>query len=282
VLRDNRILFQHQGSFVDFSPALSDIHGNTKVFAFEAGDYLYLGSFMPFNHRYFDVSAVNAVAANISIELWNGQLWRSVVDIVDETSIAGVPLAKSGVISWGVDPDHSGWLRDDTEDMDSPGLADAPRIFNLYWLRISFSETLTTTTALNYIGHKFSEDAALEAEYPDLGRATLKNAWKAGKTNWNEQTLLAAEYVIQHLRGPKYQILDPGQIMSWDIFEKASVHRTAMIIFKGFGKDYDELFIAATHAYNSAMDLRQFEIDRTGDGTLDPMEKTRRTEWLTR
>lgn len=282
MLRDNRVLFKHSGSFQDLSAALSDIHSQTKVLAFTSGDFLYIASYLPFNHRYVDVAVPNAVVATPTIEFWTGEEWKAVVDVVDETKdSAGASLGQSGIISWQINPRETGWCYDDTDLMEDSGLEDQ-KLFQLYWCRISWSATLTAETELNYIGHKFSSDPALEAEYPDFASANLKNSWEAGKTDWNEQTLLAGEYIVGDLRGKKRAIADASQIMEWDLFEKASVHRTAMIIYRALGKDYLDELGSATKAYNSAMDLGNYGIDKTRDGSLDSGEKEVRTEWLTR
>lgn len=282
MLRDNRVLLKKAaGSFQDLSPALSDIHAQTKVIDLSPGDYLYLASYLPHNHRYFDVSVVNDQDSSIVVEYWNGNAWVPFVDVVDETSVNGKTLAQDGIVSWRLDPLSYSWGWADTPNMSGSGLTTL-KIYGLYWTRISFSAALKNTTALNYVGHKFSEDPALEAEYPELARSALKTAWKAGKTDWSEQTLLAAEYIVAELRGPRRKITSADQIMSWQLFEKASVHRTAMICFKGMGSDYEKELKAATQAYKDSMDIRLFEVDESRDGNLDQGEKENRVEWLTR
>lgn len=282
MLRDNRVLFKRQGSIVDLSPRLSNIHGDSVVFDFTAGDYLYVASYLPFNHRHIEIAEPNSVAATLAIDIWNGEGWVPALDIVDETAVNGAPLGTDGRISFIPDPDRSGWSRDDSKDMSGSGIETGPKIFGLFWARFSWDATLDPTTEVAYIGHKFSDDPALEAEYPDLARSTLKTGWKAGKVDWNEQTLLAAEYIVQHLIGPKYAMVSADQIMEPDVFEKASVHRTAMIIFKGLGQDYETELAEATKAYNSAMDLRQFELDLNRDGVKGPAEKEHKGTRLTR
>jgi hypothetical protein len=283
MLRDNRILFKKAaGAFQDLSPALSDIHAKNQILDFAVGDHLYLGSRLPFNHRYFDVSSPNGQAAVPTIEYWNGNAWTAAVDIVDETAVNGASLGQAGILSWRLNPYNFSWGWADTERMTGSGL-ETLKMYGLFWLRITWNATMATTTALNYLGHKFSEDASLECEYPALSNPQLKNAWKAGKGDWDEQTLLAAEYIIQELKGPRRKLVSPDQIFSWQIFEKASVHRTAMIIFRGMGADYVEELKTASSAFKSALDLRVFDIDENGNGDLDPEESSNcRVENLTR
>lgn len=284
MLRDNRVLFRKSGVFSDLSNKLSNIHSGTEVINFASGDYLYLGSSLPFNHRYFEISVANAVVASPTIEYWKGggSGWEPVVDVLDYTkSAAGASLAQDGIISWEFDPNDDAWSWDDTEDMTDSGLEDQ-KIYGLYWVRISWSATLTGTTALSYVGHKFAEDEALEAEYPDLSRAALKTGWETGKTDWKEQMLLASEYIVADLIGVKRKIVSPNQILKWELFEKACVQRAAMIIYKGLGEDYAHELGEAKKAYAAAIDVRNFQVDENRNGKLDAPERESRVEWLSR
>lgn len=280
MLRDNRVFFKPSATaFQDFSKELSDIHAGSKVMAFAAGDYLYLGAVLPFNHRYFDMKVMNDQASAVSVEIWDGNAWRAAIDIIDETVVSGASLGKNGIISWQIDRDHSGWAWDDTNQMEGSGLETAPKIFGMYWARVSFSAPLKNTTELNYVGHRFSYDEALQAEYPDLASSNLMTAFKAGKTEWSEQTLMAAEYIVGDLRGVQKILLSANQILVWELFEKASIHRTAMIVFKAFGEDYAEQYKNACIDYKKAMNIGAFAIDTNMNADLEPEERQDKTIW---
>lgn len=274
MLRDNRVLFYHASVFSDLSVSLSNFHSSTETFNYVASaDYLYIGSDLPFNHRYFDVGTPNDVAATLSVDVWSGSAWIPAVDVIDETrNAAGHPFAQSGIISWQVDWDASSWNFDDTDEMTAP-MTSAPKIFGLYWARLSWSANLKNTMTLAYVGHKFSSDEALEAEYPELALSNIKTAFESGKTDWKEQTLVAAEYIIQDLRGKKNLIQSPNQILDWRIFEKASIHKTAEIVYRAFGDDYENDLLKAMRAYKDSMDLKRFHIDQNRDATLTEAEK---------
>lgn len=285
MLRNNRVLFYHGAAYQDLSVPLSDIHSGSKVLDFvSAADYLYLGSDFPFNHRYFEPSVVNAIASVVSADIFTGSGWTPVVDVIDETASAGVPLAQSGIISWQPDLDVSGWSSDDTDAMVSNGHlpAGAPKIFGLYWARLKWSVDLTNTTAISVVGHRFSTDLALESEYPELASTTIKTAWKAGKLDWNEQHLLAAEYVIQDLRGMKDVITSPSQILDWRQFEKASIHKTAEMIFRGFGDDYADQRQEAANAYKKALSVGKFNVDLNLNANLEAGEQQQISKWISR
>lgn len=271
MLINNRVIFNNAGTLSDPSVALSNFYSESVVFDYETGtDYLYLGSDLPFNHRYFDMSVVNANSASVSVDLWNGSEWVAAIDVIDETSVGGVTLARSGIISWRPDEDESSWNWDDTDDMTASGLSTL-KIKGLYWARVKFSADLTNTMAFGYIGHKFSQDEDLEGEYPEMAQSALKTAFKAGKTDWKDQTIAAAEYIIQDLRQNNV-ITSRNQILDSRVFCKASIHKTAEIIFRAFGDDYKDNMIEAMKAYKRYIELKQFNIDQNRDATLTEKE----------
>jgi hypothetical protein len=274
MLKNNRILFYRQSAFVDASTALSDVNEYKQVFDFTApGDSLYLGSDLPFNHKYFLPDAVNDVASVVSVDLWSGNEWIPAVDIQDETSDAGVSLSRGGIISWTPDWDLSSWGYDDTDEMDGTDLENGPKIYGLYWARLKWSVTLNTATELKYVGHRFCSETDLETEYPELASPSIKTAWESGKTSWDDQILTASEYIIQDLRGMKNLIESPSQILDWHNFQKAAVHKTAQIIFRGFGDDYKDQYIDSAQTYRSSLNVGKFNVDLNRNATLDAGEK---------
>lgn len=283
MLRYNRILWKSGATLLDKSVELSDILSASLVFPYlTATDFLYIGSDLPFNHRYFDVSVFNAIAASITVELWNGDGWVAAIDVIDETSVGGVPFAQSGVISWAQNKNSSNWGWDDTNLMNNSGIESGPMIDGLYWVRLKWSADLTGTTALKYAGHKFSSDIELGAEYPDLARATLKTAFKAGKTDWNDQCVIASEYIVEDLRGQKNLIRSANQLLDWRLLKHAGVHKTAEIIFRAFGQDYEENLKNAIIAYKKAVSVGKFNIDQDRDIRLTDLERDTNVTYMTR
>lgn len=281
MLLNNRIIFNNSGTLTDASIALSNIHSETAVFNYEtATDFLYLGSDLPFNHRHFALSVVNAVAGTVTVDLWDGTTWVPAIDILDLTSTSGVTLAKDGIIAWRPDEDRSSWNWDDTDDMTDSGL-ESLKIKGLYWARVKFSADLTDTLAFSYIGHKFCKDEELESEYPEFAQTALKTAFEAGKTDWNEQELVAAEYIVTDLRQMNL-ITSMNQILDWRVFSKASVHKTAEIIFRAMGDDYKDNMVEAIKAYKNYINLKQFNIDRNRDATLTEKETHPISTYLSR
>lgn len=280
MLHNNRIILRNNaGTLTDLSAKLSDITSGAQTLSLSSTDKIYFGSPFPFNHRYFEIGTPNTQAAAITVELWTGGEWLPAIDVIDQTSSAGASFGQSGIISFVPDRDRNTW-QFYTRSSDIPELA-AIKIYDLYWARISFTGTMSANTAIRYIGHKFSNDSDLALEYPDLVLSKVMTAYKPGKTNWLEQTILAAEYIIQDLKEMGV-IIGSGQILDWKVFQKASVHKVASIIFGGLGDDFSDHKKEAEKAYRSNLQIKSYAVDLNADARLDQKEQTRLTEFMTR
>ena len=287
MLRHNRVLWKSGVSTLnDLSKKLSDPLSGAEVIPFlTATDAIFIGSDLPFNHRWFEVSVANNVVASPSVAVWDGSTWIPCVDVIDETvASGGKTLSQSGLISWVPDRLDSSWSRIDfTEELPDSEILSTVKIYDLYWVKMTFNANLRASTSLGYIGHKFSSDSDLFAEYPDLNNTDLMTAFASGgtKTDWKDQEFLAAEYIIQDLRNlqviwSKNQILDP------QLFKSASVHKTAEIIYRSFGDDYKDDKESSAQAYKQCMSKKSFNVDLNLNATLDEKETQPTTNWMTR
>jgi hypothetical protein len=272
LLVNNRVIFENNTTLTDLSINLNDVFaGSETVDIVAADDYLYLASDLPFNHRYFMVSTANDAASVVSVSIWNGSEWVEAVDVLDQTkNSSGHTLANSGIISWTTDRNKSWAKEETTENMTGSGLTTL-KIYNMYWVRLAFSGNLKATTALKYVGHKFSNDYNLKGYYPDLGRSTVMTAFTAAKTNWDEQHVLAAEEIIRDLK-KKGEIFSASQIMNWEQFADAAVHKVAEIAYSAFGKDYEERREKAFDNYVDALDKVTFDLDKNANGKREQAE----------
>lgn len=279
MLVNNRVIHSDNGTLRDLSVALNDLFAsNSTLDIVAAQDKIYLGSDLPFNHRHIQVSTPNDQAATISeVAIWNGSEWVPAVDVKDGTAVAGVTLAQSGILSWVTDREE-GWNREQsTEDI---AALSTLKIYDLYWVRLTFSANLKASTALSYVGHKFSNDSQLSGYYPDLNRSATKTAFAAGKTTWDEQAILAAEEIIRDLRKAEL-IQSPAQIANWEMLQEASVHKTAEIIVSAFGEKYEENRELARKRYEEAMESLAIlpAIDKDADGHHDDSDKFVERTW---
>ncbi len=272
MLHGSKAIWNDDASLIDLSQKLSDFYNDPVVLALDAtDDYLYLGADYAFNHRFIDIRRPNSDAATISaIETWNGSSWDAVAQILDDTQDAdGNTFGKSGIIGWVPDRNQA-WGREDTTE-DIAELASL-KIYDKYWIRLTFSADLTATTEINYVGHRFSRDDDLRARYPDLLNPEALNAFEQGKTNWNAQHILAAEELIRDMKRD-LDIWTVDQILDWQLFTDASVHKVASMIFNGFGRDYIDNKNAAEKDYAIARNKKIFNTDKNNNAILRPAEK---------
>jgi hypothetical protein len=261
-----RALFSDNGTLSDFSVALNEYSTKTKLFDYTtAQDALYLGARVPFNHLYFKLSSLNLVASTMTVQYWNGSSWESAVELFDETQ----GFTQSGFMQFTPNKNVS-WMIADSANV--TGITSAT-IYDRYWIKITFSATMTGTTALDWIGNLFSDDQDLAAEYPDLARSTVMTSFAAGKTSWQEQSVKAAAVLVQDLIN-KGVLKNGSQILDWREFTLASVQKTAEIIFHAFGDDYVDQEISARKEYNERLSKAFYRIDRNENAKEDPEEET--------
>lgn len=270
MLINQRIIWKDNLTLKDMSVELNDLTAGTYVIPFvTAEDKIYIGSDLPFNHRYFAVSVANDVASVASVEIWTGSAWESAVDVLDQTSSGGKTMKVSGILSWTPERNSAWGIEETTEDI--PDLSTL-KIYNMYWARLSFSGNHTAGSALSYVGHKFANDADLAGFYPSLNTSDVKGAFATGKTSWDDQHVLAAEEIVRHLRKKK-EIRSSNQIVDWEQYNHAGVHKLAEIIYSSFGDDYEDHRKRAEISFNKAINLGVHQIDRDGDGRLDTRER---------
>lgn len=279
--RKQRVFWNNAGTLVDVSVELNDMRrGSYTLPLATLGDYLYVAAELPFNHKYFDVSVANDVAAVVTVETWTGSAWLACVDVVDETKAAGASLAASGPVSFMPDINKSHWscVRDPSVTI---AALSTLRVFNMYWCRFKWSANLKATTGLSYIGERFSDDTDLFDLYPGLNNSNLMTAFESGKTDWKDQSLAAAEMIVRDLRRQKI-VMRREQIMDASLFNEASIHLTAALIYAGLEGEFTDAEKRARERYRDAMKLEFFEVDTDGSGTATKLEQTLSTGFLTR
>lgn len=266
-----RIFFSNNGTLEDMSVELGNYFSGTKSFSCVAAeDSIFLGSQLPFNHIYLKFSGtnVNANASELSVAVWDSGDWRSCVEVIDETASSGKTFAQSGFIRWTPDKSYS-WSRESTNYSGESitGLTTV-EIYDLYWIKLTFSTDLTANVTLSWAGQIFSNDDDLGSEYPDLVRSSVISAFETGKTTWEEQHIRAADIMIKDLirqQSIKYR----EQILEREDLVLASVAKTAQIIYGAFGPDYDEQRKAAGEEYKYRISTAYPKIDRNRNARED-------------
>lgn len=279
-IENQRILWLDNGVLRDLSLELNDFRGQVITFDYEPGDYLYIGTFFPFNHRYFDVFEANLIQAEPTIEYWDGTQWIAAVDILDESN----DLAKSGVIRFVPDDDKQSWTPDD-ESNEVDGLA-GTNIYDKYWLRLSWSQAFTPTTQLNYIGFCFSDDDQLYGRYPDLNNQQFKNNFEptqpsGTKIDWVEQHFIAADEIIRDLKR-KLVVKSANQILDYALLSDASIHKVAEIVYASLGEAYENNRKLCREYYNIALNQGIQPVDVNMNARSDVQEQVNLSGKMTR
>lgn len=277
-LSDQRVIFSNDGSLSDISVNTGDFReGSSTIDYVTSEDYLFLASFLPFNHKHFDIGTANDQSSAISVEIWDGSAWTGAVDVLDQTSSSGVSLSQDGIISWTSNVDDAPWNRQQ-KSADVTGLT-GTSIYNMYWVRLSWDGSFNANTTIEYIGHKFSKDSQLFDQYPELNDTNLLTSFESGKTDWEEQHYLAADYIIRDLKQDN-AIVSADQLLDWQVFREASIHACAMLIFWGLSQF--EKHEKAKSMYENYRKNGFLNIDLNRDARLNVKEKAIRQGFLSR
>lgn len=280
-LTDQRVIYNDGSTLTDVSLEVNSFREGSFTLSFN-NDFIYIGSVLPFNHKYFDMGAtVNAVSAVVNVELWSGSGsgWKTAVDIIDETDVSGVSLAQDGNIRFKPDRNDFTWTKEQ-DSFDVTGL-ETTNIYDMYWCRFSWDAVLTPSIIINNIGHLFSDDNALFSEYPELQTSALFSQWESGKTSWEEQHFISAESIIRDLVS-KHIILKADQMLEPETFQAASIHKCARIIFGGLGPAYEDRQKAAGQAYHQSLNLSRFNVDTNANAINDNVDKLATTGRMSR
>ena len=273
-----RVFYDNNAEITEVTNLVKRIDQTNLVFSYEAGQFMYLLSDLPFNHIYLSLgSVVNAVSATIKIEYYSSNGWVEVVNINDLTN----NIAKSGHIEFTPNRDLSWKMGSTNSSGDKIDGLESISVYDVYAVRISFNQTLTEDVQINYIGHCFSDDIDLYSEFPIFNDADFLNAFKSGKTGWEEQSIKAADIIIKDLKS-KNVICGDGQILDRYLFTNASIQKTAEIIFSSFGSDYVNQKIDARKEYSARMDMKIFKEDKNNNAIPDAVEKVQASGWLLR
>lgn len=117
------------------------------------GDYLLIGSHVPFRGVAVDVTNTNSNANSILVEYWNGSAWVD-TSATDGTVSGGVSLAQDGLVTWTV---PTTWATEALSSMarkaaDTSAIEDGDAWEglhrSLYWTRWSWSAALDSSVTI--------------------------------------------------------------------------------------------------------------------------------------
>lgn len=267
----NKFIFSDNEVLSDKTLVLDDYHSGTAALTFVAAeDKVYIGSKYPITRKWFKVSSANAVAATASLRYWDGNQWRSVINLQDGTASSGVPLAASGALSWETDKRYP-WVADDTTIDGANHISGfgTTTFYDFYWLELTYSANVSGTLA--WFGDVLCTDNQIGDEYPDLLRSNVLTAFEDNKTSWEAQRVAASKLVSQDLKA----VMSPAGaaiVLSLESLALACVAKTAEIIFRGLGQGYADSLKDARDEYKRRIEPKHFVQDENGNARPDPVE----------
>ncbi len=276
-----RVLDGDNGTITDVSLANQDESSTIAMDLVVSEDYIYVGQHFPFNNIYFDVNTVNAVSADISIDYWAGQGngWVAGVDILDDTSSAGVPLAKSGVVQFSPDRKYSWHRINDTENEPMPAGLETITIYNVYWMRISYNATLTAGTLLNRIVYLFTRSQQLDNIDTQINR--FLDSFESGKTDWEDEIVTASQMLVADLRR-RGLVTHYGQVLRFEDVTLAADLKTLILIYQNLGPGFRQKLEDARADYEKTLDMGRYTFDKNNDAFTDSGEITNKVKQLVR
>lgn len=273
---EKRIIFK--GSVeADISIDMNNYQSGTYNPTITSSSNIYISSRSPFNSIYVKFATASVASANISVEYWDGNEWRASVDVLDET--AG--FTQSGHITWYPNRDYS-WSREHTNYNGETitGLTNF-NIYSQYWVRLVFDNGLDEGTTLSWFGDLFCDDQDIYAEFPDFELSSTLTSFKAAKTDWEEQRVIASRELVKDMVDKKI-ITHGGQILNRRDYREACVQKTAEIIFRSFGDDFIDQKNSAYSEYMRRLTKRIHRVDLDGDALEDDSESRNETGFLNR
>ena len=140
---------------IDYSDAAQDSDATTDIVlsslgTLANGDYLLIGSHIPFGGVNVDIDAANSIASVLLVEYWNGQSWVT-ISATDGTASAGATFAIDGNVTWTV---PTTWAASSLTEIADIGLQITNETFpgrqeRLFWTRWTVSVALDSSTTVN-------------------------------------------------------------------------------------------------------------------------------------
>lgn len=270
-----RIIYNDNGQHIDLTGSLNDYHSGSYSFNIVASqDTIFIGSILPFNS--FNVefgNTKNAIDSTLQIRLWDGNSWEDVAEVIDSTKSNSATFALNGHVKF-IPNKNKTWNKDDTVYSNGnefiSGLG-TTIIYDQYWCAVSFSNSLTSSLDVNWIGAVYSDDTAMKVLFPDLVRTEVMSI-VSDSTNFNSQHVMSAKIIEKDLIA-KDLIVSKDQLLDKDDLELASIYKTAELVFNSLGDDYKDDATKSEKKYWSRLNNAFPKVDRNANATLDDQEK---------
>lgn len=138
-------------SITDYSDNAQDNDTSTDVTLSSQGtaaqgDFLYVGSHIPFRGVYIDVDSTNSSASVLTVKYRKSDDTWADITATDNTASGGASLAQDGTVTWTV---PSTWVPSQLPTIGDLTSSLAGSGHKFYWTRWQFSAALDASTTLN-------------------------------------------------------------------------------------------------------------------------------------
>lgn len=233
-----------------------------------------LGMQYPFNNFFLFLKTPNELPAQMKLEYWDGSRWTEAVDVMDGTSQGGISLSKSGHILFALDKKKTGWgkLSDPTQET-HPQELEGLRIYDLYWLRISFTSDLSEETELQELGFAFTTGDKLRSIKSDIDK--YMPAFKTGKTNWIPEIMTASKLLVTEMKRAGL-VVGPQQVIRLDDFWLPATYKALWLIYNSLGPAHVESATAQDAKFHRTFNVNNVTVDENLNGKVDEAERDNR------
>lgn len=230
-----KIVFDNGGVLTDLSLNLLSFGRDSSVIPLETTDFIYFGRVKPFDALFVEVSVVNAVAADLVVEYWNGTAWVAVSHLIDDTKA----FFRGGFIQFDRPTD---WAESTV----------AP--YTAYFIRISPSVNLTAGLSIQGMNLVFSDDQDLNQVYPGVA-----NYLSAAEATFILRHENARDQIVQEIRNRgmrktpttalKYENYDHWDFLHIEEVRMWSTYLTLENIFSGLQSKEGDMFMEKAKDY---------------------------------
>lgn len=233
-----------------------------------AEDALYIGKVCPFNNFYAYLGTANTADSVMKIQYWDSSQWRDAVDVIDGTSSSGKTLAQNGGVVFVPNKSYGWESVEDTSTSSAPSELQDFTIYDLYWLKITFTNDLSAGTTLRRLFYSFTTSQVINSI--DKDAANYLTAF--GQTSWETQIFTATKEVLADLKARRI-LANEGQLLSIDAIAEPAAYKTLAIIYFNLGEDYNDRYDKALSMYNTLLRNDLFSVDQDNNAILEPDEQ---------
>lgn len=221
---------------------------------------IYIGKKAPFNNFFIWADIVNATDSIMKVEYFDGKAWQEAVDVLDES----VGLTQSGIVQFSPNKKYN-WARvSDTSETDV-GFAGLT-IYDMYWLRVSFSVALDAGTTVKQFAYKFTDENELLSKDIDLNELLTSFS----QTDWTRQIIAASVEVVKDMK-IRQIITDECQILRFEDVFLLTAYKTLFIIYLNLGSSYKEKREEIIKLYENSF-AGIYTIDKNNDAMVSRNE----------